>query len=253
MMASYHHPNLLPLLTCFTVGDELWMVEPYVSHGSVLNIMKYHPKYRNGLPEDDIKIIMLETLKGLEYLHRHGIIHRDVKAGNILVDQVCGAGSAMCCVSRCGALHALRQRQATPLSNRCLRECASPASAPSGSVHGASNQSYINLIDGMIYPAAGRACVSRRLWRIRARREARLSGHVGAAQHVRWHALLDGARGHRAEHVRRERGRVEHGHHAARARARPRAVRKAAAVQGRHDDARGARALCSCLTFDSFA
>ena len=100
MMASYHHPNLLPLLSCFTDGSELWMVEPYVSHGSVLNIMKYHPHYQNGLPEDDIRIIMYETLKGLEYLHRHGIIHRDVKAGNILVDHVrcmqCTRSHVMC-------------------------------------------------------------------------------------------------------------------------------------------------------------
>lgn len=87
-MANYHHANLLPLLACFTHNDELWMIEPYVSHGSVLNIMKYHPRYQNGLPEEDIKVIMYETLKGLEYLHKHHIIHRDVKAGNILVNEV---------------------------------------------------------------------------------------------------------------------------------------------------------------------
>jgi serine/threonine-protein kinase OSR1/STK39 len=30
--------------------------------------------------------VIYETLKGLEYLHHHGMMHRDVKAGNILVD-----------------------------------------------------------------------------------------------------------------------------------------------------------------------
>jgi serine/threonine protein kinase len=88
IMATFHHPNLLPLLASFTDKDELWMIEPYVSHGSVLNIMKYHPLYKKGLPEDDIKVIMFEMLKGLEYLHRNNMIHRDVKAGNILVDEV---------------------------------------------------------------------------------------------------------------------------------------------------------------------
>ena len=93
IMASFHHPNLLPLLASFTDGDMLWMIEPYVSHGSVLNIMKYHHLYKAGLPEDDIKVIMSEMLKGLEYLHRNGMIHRDVKAGNILVDSVCSFGA----------------------------------------------------------------------------------------------------------------------------------------------------------------
>jgi serine/threonine-protein kinase OSR1/STK39 len=83
-MATHHHPNLLPLLCSFTSGDQLWMVEPYISNGSVLNIMKYrHP---HGLSEELISIIVFETLKGLEYLHHNGMIHRDVKAGNILVD-----------------------------------------------------------------------------------------------------------------------------------------------------------------------
>jgi serine/threonine-protein kinase OSR1/STK39 len=82
-MAMHHHPNLLPLLCSFTHKNQLWMVEPYVSHGSVLNIMKYRDS--NGFPEPIIAIIVHETLKGLDYLHNHGMIHRDVKAGNILV------------------------------------------------------------------------------------------------------------------------------------------------------------------------
>ena len=100
IMASFHHANLLPLLASFTDGDMLWMIEPYVSHGSVLNIMKYHPQYKEGLPEDDIKVIMFEMLKGLEYLHRNGMIHRDVKAGNILVDSVCSFRGPACCKLR---------------------------------------------------------------------------------------------------------------------------------------------------------
>eukprot|EP00210_Caulerpa_lentillifera_P002177 g2091.t1 len=83
-MCLYHHPNVLPLYSAFVVGKHLWFVEPYVKGGSVYNIMKFsHP---NGLDEVLIAIIMKEVARALEYVHRCGGIHRDVKAGNILID-----------------------------------------------------------------------------------------------------------------------------------------------------------------------
>lgn len=44
-MRQQLHPNVLPLYTSFVHEQNLWMVMPYVSSGSVLNIMKYaHPE-----------------------------------------------------------------------------------------------------------------------------------------------------------------------------------------------------------------
>lgn len=37
------------------------------------------------LPEKTIKNIIYQTLKGLDYMHRQGIFHRDVKPENLLV------------------------------------------------------------------------------------------------------------------------------------------------------------------------
>ncbi|EFJ47105.1 hypothetical protein VOLCADRAFT_105178 [Volvox carteri f. nagariensis] len=83
-MRKYNHPNILPLYCSFVHEQELWMVMPFVAGGSVLHIMKYgHPE---GLNETIIATIGREVLKGLDYVHKNGSIHRDVKAGNILVD-----------------------------------------------------------------------------------------------------------------------------------------------------------------------
>ena len=83
-MRAHSHPNVLPLLTSFVdAGARLWMVMPFVAGGSVLNIMRF--AFPDGLEEPVIATVMKEVLKGLCYVHASGAIHRDVKAGNILV------------------------------------------------------------------------------------------------------------------------------------------------------------------------
>ncbi|KAL0342234.1 UNVERIFIED_CONTAM: Serine/threonine-protein kinase fray2 [Sesamum calycinum] len=62
----------------------LWVVMPYMAGGSCLHILK--AAYPDGLEEVVIATVLREVLKGLDYLHQHGHIHRDVKAGNILID-----------------------------------------------------------------------------------------------------------------------------------------------------------------------
>jgi len=84
LMVMTHHPNLVHAHAFFTAGDHLWVVMPYCDVGSVLHVMK--SCYPDGLEESVIATILHETLKGLDYLHHNGHIHRDVKAGNILLN-----------------------------------------------------------------------------------------------------------------------------------------------------------------------
>ncbi|KAF8408262.1 hypothetical protein HHK36_007411 [Tetracentron sinense] len=83
-MSLIDHPNLLRAHCSFTAGHSLWVVMPYMAGGSCLHIMK--SAYPEGLEEPVITTLLREVLKALVYLHAHGHIHRDVKAGNILVD-----------------------------------------------------------------------------------------------------------------------------------------------------------------------
>ncbi|KAH8959971.1 hypothetical protein BDL97_06G105700 [Sphagnum fallax] len=83
-MSLISHPNVVKAYCSFVVDQSLWVVMPYMSGGSCLHIMK--SAYPNGFDEPVIATMLKETLKALDYLHRHGDIHRDVKAGNILVD-----------------------------------------------------------------------------------------------------------------------------------------------------------------------
>ncbi|CAA6670271.1 unnamed protein product [Spirodela intermedia] len=76
------HPNVLNAHCSFVNDHTLWIVMPYMAGGSCLHILK--SAYPDGFEEAVIATLLREALKGLEYLHQHGHIHRD--AGNILVD-----------------------------------------------------------------------------------------------------------------------------------------------------------------------
>jgi serine/threonine protein kinase len=84
-MSLSKHPNLLPVYGSFVAGHKLYIVTPFLSAGSCLDIMK--TAYQEGFEEAAIATILKQTLQGLEYLHRNGLIHRDVKAGNLLVGE----------------------------------------------------------------------------------------------------------------------------------------------------------------------
>lgn len=71
-----------------TVHNELWIVSEYASGGSVNTLMK--PRVflsKTGLEEKYIIPIARELAKGLKYIHEAGVIHRDLKCNNILVNE----------------------------------------------------------------------------------------------------------------------------------------------------------------------
>ena len=79
--ASLHHPHILPLLDSGEVGDVLYFTMPYVEGATLSRLIAKH----SVLPISDAVRFARQVASGLSYAHARGIIHRDVKPGNILV------------------------------------------------------------------------------------------------------------------------------------------------------------------------
>lgn len=88
-MSMSKHKNIVAEYISFVDLQYLWIVMPVIDGGSVLDIMRQvRPNKSPGIPDEvTIATILRETLQGLSYLHTNGQMHRDIKAGNILMDR----------------------------------------------------------------------------------------------------------------------------------------------------------------------
>src|SRR5579859_579195 len=81
-IARLHHPHILPLIE---FGDErgiLYLVMPFIYGGTLTGYL------RRTLPDlEEVSTIYQQLLDAVEYAHEEGLIHRDIKSSNILLEQ----------------------------------------------------------------------------------------------------------------------------------------------------------------------
>uniref|UniRef100_A0AAX7SIS8 non-specific serine/threonine protein kinase n=1 Tax=Astatotilapia calliptera TaxID=8154 RepID=A0AAX7SIS8_ASTCA len=82
-LQKLRHPNTIEYLGCYLKEHTAWLVMEYCL-GSASDLLEVHKK---PLQEVEIAAITHGALQGLAYLHSHNMIHRDVKAGNILLTE----------------------------------------------------------------------------------------------------------------------------------------------------------------------
>ena len=77
------HPNIIKLLEVFENKKYVFFVMEYAANGDLLKYLKS----KGTLDEEEGKYLFYQIVCGLRYIHRQGIIHRDIKLDNILIDE----------------------------------------------------------------------------------------------------------------------------------------------------------------------
>jgi hypothetical protein len=87
--ARLTHPNIVPLHSFGQSADLLYYVMGYVDGESLEHRLRRDPR----IPPDEARRLLVELADALDYAHKRGIVHRDIKPDNVLIER--GSGRAV--------------------------------------------------------------------------------------------------------------------------------------------------------------
>ncbi|GET90917.1 protein kinase-like protein [Leishmania tarentolae] len=82
MLRELSHPNIIRYFGAHTIQDTMLVFMEFAVGGSLTSIVK---KFTH-LTEPVMQLYTFQILRGLQYLHDKGVVHRDIKGENILID-----------------------------------------------------------------------------------------------------------------------------------------------------------------------
>jgi len=85
ILAKLRHPNVVLFMGACTQPPHLCIVTEFLEGGSVYSLL-HQRKPPKKLTQSTVHRIALQTARGLNYLHKTGVVHRDLKTLNLLLD-----------------------------------------------------------------------------------------------------------------------------------------------------------------------
>ena len=85
ILKKVNHKNIIKYYSSFLEKEILYIIMEYAELGDLYSLIKHYKKHSKFFSENDLWKISFEVLSGLDYLHSHNIIHRDIKCLNLFI------------------------------------------------------------------------------------------------------------------------------------------------------------------------
>ena len=95
IMKGVHHPCILECVESFIHRDSVYIVMPHCSGGDLASLLARQRKRGRRLPESIVVDWFAQIVLGVEFLHSHNTLHRDLKSQNVFLrrDHLPGVGA----------------------------------------------------------------------------------------------------------------------------------------------------------------
>lgn len=80
-----HHPHVTQMYEVIATESSIWIVTELCSGGELFDYLVE----KGRLSEDETRIVFGQLCLAVAYLHEKGIVHRDLKLENVLLDERC--------------------------------------------------------------------------------------------------------------------------------------------------------------------